>query len=186
MPPPVCGAPGPLGAANMRVYSLGPGAGWPAPEPPGAPYLGAENAWVAPTCGVLPAEEGKFGVGGAEAAGGNIGLLGGGAPEPPGSGTPNPLDGGAPPTDPGTPNMLVNCPGASTAFGNGNLDPAFGNPPPIPPLSGNEDGMLGSAGGGAPGEAENMRVNSPGPCEAAPGPLAGARSGGSGGIAAGA
>lgn len=99
--------------------------------------MGAENAWVAPDCGVLPAEEGKFGVGGAEAAGGNTGLLGGEAPKPPGCGEPNPVEGGGLPADPAVPNMLVNCPGASTAFGSGNPDPALGSPPPIPPLSGN-------------------------------------------------
>ena len=126
----------------MRVYSLGP-CGWPAPPgPPAAGNLGAENAWVAPDGGVLPPEDGKFGVGGAEAAGGNTGLLGGGglaigAPKLLGGGALNPLAGGGPPADPGVPNMLVNCPGASTALGNGRPDPAFGSPPPIPRLSGN-------------------------------------------------
>ncbi len=123
-----------------------------------------------------------MGVGGAEAAGGNTGLFGGAGPA---IGAPNPLAGGGEPAEPGAPNMLVNCPGASTALGKGNPDPAFGRPPPIPPLSGNWEGMVSGAGGGAPadGDAENIRVNSPGPCDAAPGPFAGC--GGRGGAAVG-
>lgn len=159
----------------MRVYSLGP-----AGAPPGAPAggCGVVKTWVALAGGALgPPMGGKFAAaGGIEGGGagvkeGNV-ALGGGALKP--------LGGGGPPGEPPVPNIWVNWPGLSFGLVGGSPALGLGRPPPP---NGEGSGSLGAAGGGAEeGEAENMRVNSPGPCcGAAPGPLAGLAGRASGG-----